>query len=173
MPYVHPHRVFFATFPNGKRAHRIAAAEYTHAVITRIDVLWTVESMSTSRFQALRRAQRWRSRMLTGRRDPKDYEVQVVPVTCDDLPEGCAARAKLPNGRTVKSRYWPTLGERRPRWVVAASDGTGWKAVAWPTDDLEASMALTRARQDYPGVAPLLVEVSKQESPNPSSLKGS
>ena len=163
MPSVRQHRVFYVPLPDGKRAHRIAAAAYTYAVVTRVDVLWTVEAMSTSRKQAEKHASRWRMQMMTSLHRTKAYEARVVPVTCEDLPPGCCVRATLPGGNVLKSRYWPILGERRPRWVVVASAKQGWKACAWPADDLEASMALTRARQDYPGVAPQLIPVNGVE----------
>jgi hypothetical protein len=92
------HRVFYATLPDGKRVHRVAAAEYTHAVATRIDVLWTLQTLSTSLKQAQRRAQQWRNQMLTRLRCTKDCEARVVPLTCDDLPAGGAVRVTLPSG---------------------------------------------------------------------------
>jgi hypothetical protein len=155
-------RVFFVTLPNGKREHRISATLLTFAIVTRVDVLWHIEAVSTAHTPALKRAQGWLRKMRTSMRNPKDYEARVLPMTCEELPPGRTVRATCPAGRPLKTYYWPTLGEKRPRWAVLAAAKEGWKAVDWPTDDLEASMALTKARQNYPGIAPRLVPVDPE-----------
>lgn len=164
MPTRDPPLVFFVALPDGRRCHQVARGTYTHAVVVRIGAAWSVDSLQRSRLGAERRARTWQAQASTGP-DLRRYEARVVPATCDVLPPGHVVRAALPDGRTVRQRYWPDLGDPKPKYAVAVLvRGTGWRVAEWPRDEREADIALARARQDYPGdPVPALLEAQRDE----------
>jgi len=147
---------YVAALPNGLIAREIRRNQLVCAVASRVRNLWRVEMWSTTRVNADRYAREWTQRMhvsaLGTKLKPKDFEARVVPVTVTEVPQAQWVKA-IYGGMLFRTRYFPAWAQHRPLCVVLGGEtGTGWKAVGWPTTDLERDLMVFRAKQLFPRV---------------------
>ncbi len=147
---------YAATLPNGQVVHEIRRNELMCAVASRVRTLWRLEMWSAHRKQGERYAREWLQKMHVmsagSKLQSKDYEARVLPVVATEVPPG--KRVEVKRGSMVfRKRFYPEWGQNRPLYAIlgGGADG-GWKAVGWPTTDLERDLLVFTAKRDHPRV---------------------
>ena len=151
---------YAVTMPSGIVARLASTREITHAVICRVDSVWTA-TWCEGRLSAYRQQKRFMSDLQhrSGLR-PDQYESRVEPVTVSKAPELCFSRANLPGRSKARHSFRPGWGESPPIAVIAVSDGDGWKAIAWVTTADEQDREVKRLKTMYQTV---MIAPAKQE----------
>lgn len=153
---------YAVTLPTGVVARIASTREITHAVLRRVDKVWTA-TWCVGRLSAYRQQKRFVSELQhrSGLR-PDQYEARVEPVTVSKAPELCTSVARLPGRSKARHSFRPGWGETAPIAVIAVSEGDGWKAVLWVASAEEQDREVKRLKIMHHNV---MIAPAKQEMP--------